>query len=114
MSTVQPAGPGSACGTGQAWRFAVGLYSTVICNETAWTYRMLYHGYTEMLTPLGFTQTVAHLRVPPNSSLSRWPPLKRVVQPIVPVNKSAANGFVGTGHGGEQVARVCSTRLEYV
>ena len=59
-----------------------------------------------MLTPFGFTQTVAHLRVPPNTSRDRWPALEPVVQPVVPVNNSAATGFVGTGHGGELIFRL--------
>jgi hypothetical protein len=93
----------SGCGNGQAFGLTVGVYNTTICNETAWTFRSLFKGAVEILSPLGFTQTVAHLSVPPNESIKRWPPLKAVKQPVVPVNNSAENGFVGTGHGGELI-----------
>ena len=100
MSTVRT----EKCGaTGQAFRLVVGQYNTSICNETAWSFRTLGRGSTEILSSLGFAQTVASLLVPPNSSRQRWPPLRPVVQPVVPVNNSAAKGFVGTGHGGELI-----------
>ena len=102
-STVRPVRSHSGCANGEAYGLVVGDYNTTLCNETAWTFRALYKGVQEILSPLGFTQSVAHVSIPPRDAGKLWPPLEPVVQPVVPVNASAKNGFVGTGHGGEVI-----------
>ena len=41
-----------------------GGYNITVCNNTAWTYRSLWHGGAAVLTPTGFTQTVTNVNLP--------------------------------------------------
>ncbi len=52
-----------------------GDYNITVCNNTAWTFRSLWHGGTAVLTPTGFTQTVTNVNLQKHScDSSHGPP----------------------------------------
>ena len=50
-------------------------YNLTVCNNTAWTFRSLWHGGAAVLTPTGFAQTVSNVNLhkhacPPPAALT--------------------------------------------
>lgn len=94
-SSVIPLGPTHECYDNEpnsaAYRLRVGAYNTTICNRTAWTFRTLMFGQSELLSPTGFTQTVSNLNIAPNTSPQLWPPLQPVSE-ACPVILQGPNG----------------------
>lgn len=84
----------------------VGDYNISICNITAWTYRDLWFQGAAILTPTGFTTTVANVNIPPNTGSHVWPPLRQPACPVIRQATYNTSGFLGTGHGGEYVFAV--------
>tara|TARA_B110000208_G_C11759884_1_gene426480 strand:- start:10 stop:1830 length:1821 start_codon:yes stop_codon:yes gene_type:complete len=100
------------------WLYASGL-NISFCNNTAWTFRDVHwlspanDTLQPVLSATGFAQCVSNVRVGPNASRAKWPPLRRI-SPFTSVIKRGPNGppapgapggsgFLGTGHGGEYV-----------
>ena len=98
-----------------------GSYNVTICNNTAWTFRSLWHNSSAVLTPTGFAQTVSNVHLPntSNAHATIWPPLQPVAPscPVIPrapcpppphpgSAEGSCSGFLGTGHGGEFIFRV--------
>eukprot|EP01043_Picozoa_sp_COSAG02_P068460 COSAG02_NODE_11379_length_1736_cov_1.534514_1_plen_452_part_00 len=75
-----------------------GDYNITVCNNTAWTFRSLWHGGVAVLTPTGFTQTVTNVNLHkhPCASIHKPPP------PLPPSNIHAE------GTGGEGNWTQCS------
>ena len=46
-----------------------GDYNITVCNNTAWTFRSLWHAGSAVLTPTGFTQTVTNVNLPKHHCL---------------------------------------------
>ena len=97
-----------------------GDYNVTVCNNTAWTYRSLWHNSSAVLTATGFAQTVSNVHLPNTSNAHEavWPPLEPVAPscPVIPrvpcppakpgAPQGSCSGFLGTGHGGEYVFSV--------
>jgi hypothetical protein len=108
---------GHTCVCAHVSESASGPYNITVCNNTAWTFRSLWHGGVAVLTPTGFAQTVSNVNIQNVTGAAQqlWPPLRPIsaacpVLPLAPCPPSTTEGscstFLGTGHGGEYVFSV--------
>ncbi len=58
-----PTRPMPPSSTAHGVEIVFGDYNITVCNNTAWTFRSLWHGGAAVLTPTGFTQTVTNVNL---------------------------------------------------
>jgi hypothetical protein len=77
-----------------------GEYNITVCNNTAWTFRGLWHGGAAVLTPTGFTQTVTNVNLHKHPCDSSHNPPATPPPPAEAVAGGGSSGGGGSSSGG--------------